>query len=128
MVETLLTGQEQLLLQQKETALWQNELLVLMRINSRLQMEKFMYTEGKISDRNPRFGAKVKAAYSAVRGKTCWCLLTNDILPKETVIGTHLFKHQWKEQVHLIRLADIDDTRNGLPLWKPIEWAFNTSR
>lgn len=64
----------------------------------------------------------------AAEGQYCWCLLTNAKLPYSTVIGAHLFKHKWSQQVHILEIDDINDLRNGLPLWKPIEWAFDTSR
>ncbi len=105
-----------------------HKLLVLTEINSSLQMDQFMYTESKISSHSGHFGPKVKRLYSAQDGDKCWCLLTDDVLPSSTVIGAHLFKHGWKEQIHIIGIDNIDDTRNGLPLWKPIEWAYDTSR
>ena len=106
----------------------QEELMVLTKINSNLQMDEFLYTEGKISQRSSGFSKKVKVAYVAEAGAYCWCLLTDAVLPKQTVVGAHLFKHKWKDRSHVIGIEDIDDTRNGLPVWKPVEWAFDTSR
>lgn len=106
----------------------QDELLVLTKINSNLQMDDFLYTEGKITQWSSGFSERVKGAYVAEAGENSWCLLTNALLPKQTVIGAHLFKHEWKERIHVIGIEDIDDTRNGLPLWKPVEWAFDSSR
>ena len=57
-----------------------------------------------------------------------WCLLTNDVLPDRTVIGGHLFKEEWHQHAHRLGLAEVNDACNGLPLWKPLHWAFNTSR
>ena len=105
-----------------------DKLLILTEINSSLQMDQFMFTEGKISAGNKHFSSIMKQAYWAQTGDQCWCLLMNDMLPGNTVIGAHLFKHKWKDHVHVIGIDDIDDTRNGLPLWKPVEWAFDTSR
>ena len=104
------------------------KLLILTEMNNKLHTDSFLYTEGKISQRSGHFGEKVKKVYKAQAGPNCWCLLTNDVLPKQTVIGAHLFKHEWKERTDIIGIDDIDDTRNGLPLWRPIEWAFDTSR
>ena len=91
-----------------------------------------MYTEGKVTHRNDPlvqfFSRDVKTEYGALQGSDCWCLLTNDVLPSSTVIGSHLFKWEWSEYVHLLGFEDINDVRNGLPLWKPLEWAFDTSR
>ena len=41
---------------------------------------------------------------------------------------SHLFKHAWHDSVGVVGLADIDDERNGLPMFKPMEWAFDSSR
>jgi hypothetical protein len=119
---------DSLLIRQDELLVRQDELFVLAIINSSLQMDQFMYTEGKISRPSGDFGKLVEADYKARSGHNCWCLLTNAVLPSHTVIGGHLFRHQWKEHTHFIGIDDIDDTRNGLPLWKPVEWAFDTSR
>jgi len=106
-----------------------DKLFTLTKINSSFHMDMFMYTAGKITHRSGNFGDRVKKAYKALSADNCcWCLLTDDMLPKETVIGGHLFKYQWKTHTDLIGIPDINDTRNGLPLWKPVEWAFDTGR
>ncbi|KAL3149181.1 hypothetical protein ABBQ32_002012 [Trebouxia sp. C0010 RCD-2024] len=91
-----------------------------------------MYTEGKVTRKNDLlaqlFSRSVKTEYGALQGNKCWCLLTNAVLPSSTVIGFHLFKWEWSEYVHLLGFEDINDVKTGLPLWKPIEWAFDTSR
>ena len=104
----------------------------LVQFNSSMQLDRFMYTEGKVTCKTDldadRFSKKVKRAYGASAGDQCWCLLTDDKLPRSTVIGAHLFKWEWAEDVYLLGVQDIHDTRNGLPLWKPLEWAYDTSR
>ena len=76
-----------------------DKLLVLTEMNDDLHMDNYFYTEGKISSQGSgHFGDKVKKDYKA------------------------------QAAYHIIGIDDIDDTRNGLPLWKPIEWAFDTSR
>ena len=108
------------------------EIKSLLQVHSVLQLDKFMYTEGKVTHKNDPlaqlFSRSVKAEYGALQGRKCWCLLTNATLPSSTVIGSHLFKWQWSEYVHLLGFKDINDVKNGLPLWQPIEWAFDTSR
>ena len=114
--------------------LLQQQTLALVTITSSLQLDDFTYTEGKISRRHDEaaadFSRAVKDAYQAAEAHNgmCWCLLTNDRLPTSTVIGSHLFKWEWRHHCHVVGLADINDVGNGLPLWKPIEWAFDTSR
>ena len=103
-----------------------DEIKSLLQVHSVLQLDKFMYTEGKVTRRNDPlvqlFSRDVKTEYGALQGSDCWCLLTNDVLPSSTVIGSHLFKWEWSEYVHLLGFEDINDVRNGLPLWKPLEW------
>jgi len=108
------------------------EIKGLLEVHGVLQMDKFMYTEGKITRKTDPgaqlFCRHVKTRYGALQGSKCWCLLTNAALPSSTVIGSHLFKWEWSEHVHLLGFEDVNDVRNGLPLWKPLEWAFDTSR
>ena len=108
------------------------EIKSLLQVHSVLQLDRFTYTEGKVTRKNDPlahlFSRSVKAEYGALQGNKCWCLLTNAILPSSTVIGSHLFKWEWAEYVHLLGFEEINDVKNGLPLWKPIEWAFDTSR
>ena len=108
------------------------EIKSLLQVHSVLQLDRFVYTEGKVTRKNDPlaqlFSRSVKAEYGALQGNKCRCLLTNAVLPSSTVIGFHLFKWEWSEYVHLLGFDDIDDVKNGLPLWKPIEWAFDTSR
>lgn len=109
-----------------------DDIMRLLQLNNDITMDRFMYTEGKVTCKNDpgakRFSRRFKVAYDALDHGQCWCLLTNDKLPSSTVIASHLFKWEWAECVHLLGLEDVNDTRNGLPLWKPLEWAFDSSR
>lgn len=42
--------------------------------------------------------------------------------------GSHLFKHCWLANKDLLNLRDINDVRNGLLLFKPLEHAFDDSK
>ena len=54
---------------------------------------------------------------------------TSEALPSKTVIAAHLYKSSWAVFVELaLGFSDIDDVRNGLLLWKPIEHAFDTAQ
>ena len=55
-----------------------------------------------------------------------WCLVLGRKMYNVSV--AHLFKHAWHEHISLVGLDSIDDVRNGLPMFTPIEWAFDTSR
>ena len=57
------------------------------------------------------------------------CMLLNELLPYSSVIAAHLLKREWDYlSRELADVDDVDDVRNGLLLYKPIEWAFDTSR
>lgn len=109
-----------------------HKLTTLMQLYGSLYMDKFAYTEGKITRKDDPgatlFSQSVKSRYGALYKGKCWCLLTDFLLPSATVIGAHLFKWEWSEYVHELGFDSINDVRNGLPLWKPLEWAFDTSR
>jgi hypothetical protein len=53
-------------------------------------------------------------------------MLTGEWLPRKCVIASHLFKKKWAAAASkLLQIADINDVRNGLLLWKPLEHAFD---
>ena len=57
-----------------------------------------------------------------------YCPVTNAFLPDKTVVVMHLFKQIWRDQIDMVGIEHIHDSRNGLPVWIPVEWAFNSSR
>jgi hypothetical protein len=53
-------------------------------------------------------------------------MLTGEWLPRKCVIASHLFKKKWaNEAKRLLQIENINDVRNGLLLWKPLEHAFD---
>ena len=57
------------------------------------------------------------------------CMLLDVLLPYAHVTGAHLLKREWADfSAELADVTDIEDVRNGLLLYKPLEWAFDTSR
>lgn len=69
------------------------EIKNLLQVQSELQLDRFMYTEGKVTcktdDGAQLFSRSIKTQYGALRGSNCWCLLTVDILPSSTVMAAH---------------------------------------
>ena len=55
-----------------------------------------------------------------------YCLILNRKVPKESLVAGHLFKHEWKPVCQQVVGIDIDDARNGIPMIKPLEVAFDT--
>ena len=71
---------------------------------------------------------KLTALEDAPHGKLR-CMLLNELLPYSSVIAAHLLKREWDYlSRQLADVDDVDDARNGLLLYKPLEWAFDTSR
>ena len=71
---------------------------------------------------------KLTALEDAPHGKLR-CMLLNELLPYSSVTAAHLLKREWDYlSRQLADVDDVDDARNGLLLYKPLEWAFDTSR
>lgn len=57
------------------------------------------------------------------------CMLLNLTLPYASVVASHLLKREWDYMSReLANVDDVEDVRNGLLLYKPLQWAFDTSR
>jgi len=56
------------------------------------------------------------------------CLILDCDIPRDSLVVGHIFKHEWAAVSQRIMNFDINDTRNGLPVFKPIEDAFDTLR
>ena len=64
------------------TAAGQEKVLSLLEVISSLQLDEFMYTEGKISRKSDpaaaAFSSNIKSSYHALASHgMCWCLLTD---------------------------------------------------
>ena len=92
--------------------------------------DKFDWTEDHCTrQRSADFVKNVLDFYNALdncRPGERWCLVLGQKLYNVSV--SHLFKHEWHDSIALVGLDNIDDVRNGLPMFEPIEWAFDTSR
>jgi hypothetical protein len=50
-------------------------------------------------------------------------------LPEKTVVASHIFQHKWRNELsRFTTLRDVNDVRNGLLLYKPVEWAFDRAK
>jgi hypothetical protein len=65
-------------------------------------------------------------------GAPDWLLFdmaTGTLLPSSIVIASHIFQHRWEKYLpSFSNFAHINDTRNGLLLYKPVEWAFDRAK
>jgi hypothetical protein len=95
---------------------------------------KFFYTADNQTQNEMRdvsFRAKVfefyydTEAYPALHFK---CMFTGVDLPSKTIIASHLFKFKFGDHCwQLLDFKDINDVRNGLLLFQPLEHAFDRS-
>ncbi|KAL7680627.1 putative HNH nuclease [Plasmopara halstedii] len=79
------------------------------------------------SARSNHFKANLCATYDCNMGSgKLRCMLLDTALPSELVIASHLFrrKNEFLSK-KLMGISDIDDVRNGLLLFKPLEHAFD---
>jgi HNH endonuclease len=66
-------------------------------------------------------GQKLDKVYPMTR-----CMLLDRALPICLVTAGHIFKHAWRDLVmQWMGFADIDDVRNGMLLFKPLEYYFD---
>ena len=93
------------------------------------------YGRSKITKQHdPDFHRNVLTAYGyskeeiSGRSETVHCLILNLPVPESTLIAGHIFKHEWAYVSQIVLGVDIDDPRNGLPLFKPLQDAFDTLR
>ncbi|KAF0688196.1 Aste57867_20171 [Aphanomyces stellatus] len=81
-----------------------------------------------ISSRNPDFKANLCDFYDCYRRKKKWiqCMLLDTSFPASIVTGAHLFRlsNEYLSNC-MMQISDIDDVRNGLLLFKPLEHAFD---
>ena len=83
---------------------------------------------------DPGFRADVLRAYGysgnaiSGRSKTIHCIILGHPVPSSSLIAGHLFKFQWARVSDRLLGVDINDPRNGLPMFKPLEDAFDTLR
>jgi hypothetical protein len=56
-------------------------------------------------------------------------MATGECLPHSIVVASHIFQHKWRGELsRFTSLENINDPRNGLLLYKPVEWAFDRAK
>ena len=100
-----------------------------------LGRDALSYTSGKVTQqRDPSFRHDVLRSYGYTRAQCnnnavkLPCLILDCDIPRDSLVVGHIFKHEWAAVSQRIMNFDINDTRNGLPVFKPIEDAFDTLR
>jgi hypothetical protein len=93
----------------------------------------FDYTDENASvTTQPEFKRSLIALYSnqqkAWNEGRVFCMITQKYLPKPVVIAAHIWKRAWHMVCRKYMEFDVNDSRNGLLLFKPFEWAFDNSK
>ncbi|KAI9351341.1 hypothetical protein BDR26DRAFT_890992 [Obelidium mucronatum] len=57
-----------------------------------------------------------------------YCQFLNIVLPTQQVTCTHIFQKHWFKERRLLNLSEINEPRNLMLLFRPIEIAFDESR
>ena len=100
-------------------------------LSAKLFARTVRYSDSK---RKSQVSSKLKGELVTLQGGSApngllRCMLLNRLLPYAYVIGAHLLKREWGDMSkELADVDDVEDPRNGLLLYKPLEWAFDTSR
>ena len=73
------------------------------------------------------FKDALKRAYDQPEGyENLFDMATGMDLPYSTMVASHIFQWRWRRSLSTFStLSDIDDTCNGLLLYRPVEWAFD---
>lgn len=76
------------------------------------------------------FKTVLKKAYGqSGNDGTLFDMATGVQLPHSTVVAAHIFQRRWHKYLSsLSEFTNIDDARNGLFLYKPVEWAFDRAK
>jgi len=60
---------------------------------------------------------------------TLFDMVTGTELPHGIVVASHIFQYRWRLYLpSFSSITDINDARNGLFLYKPVEWAFDRAK
>jgi hypothetical protein len=116
----------------EQTQQQQQQLLSrMLPLSVQLFLRTFRYSDSNLgSTRSTCFKAQLLEADGQDVGSAhARCYVLNVELPRHLVIGAHLFKREWSYLAkEVLDIDDVDDIRNGLLLYKPLHWAFDSGR
>lgn len=108
------------------------QLSIVQTIQATVDGDALSYSTGKISlKRDRQFVSDVYQAYGysknqANKKKNLWCSVLGADVPRGAMSVGHIFKHEFHASVWAImRFGNIDDPRNAIPMFRPIEVAFD---
>jgi hypothetical protein len=75
------------------------------------------------------FKTLLEAEYQQPDQEDLFDMATGHYLPCDLVVASHIFLYKWRNRMlRHTDFRDINDVRNGLLLYKPVEWAFNRAK
>ncbi|GMF16991.1 unnamed protein product [Phytophthora lilii] len=80
------------------------------------------------TERDGTFKERLCEYYGCFRRKKTWvrCMLLDVAFPRSLVIASHLFRRSNEYlSLAMMQISDIDDAKNGLLLFKPLEYALD---
>lgn len=76
-----------------------------------------------------QFKTLLEAEYQQPDQGGLFDMATGHYLPSDLVVASHIFLQKWHNRIlRYTAFRDINDVRNGLLLYKPVEWAFNRAK
>ncbi|KAL8009890.1 hypothetical protein Plhal710r2_c069g0177121 [Plasmopara halstedii] len=81
-----------------------------------------------LTERDNTFKERLCEYYGCFRRKKAWvrCMLLDVAFPKSLVIASHLFRRSNEYlSLAMMQISDIDHKKNGLLLFKPLEYALD---
>ena len=99
----------------------------MMLITEKLLRHRLLDAPTTVTIRDERFKPKLIRFYECNAGQGMLrCMLLDIAMPSNVVIAAHLFRRANEDlSALMVGIEDIDDVRNGLLLFKPIEKAFD---
>jgi hypothetical protein len=98
-------------------------------LNARLNFENATVASQSRADTQWKFKRLLKREYLQPEIGNLFDMATGTYFPHGSVVASYIFQHKWqKELSQFTSITDIDDPRNGLLLYKPVEWAFDRAK
>jgi hypothetical protein len=92
------------------------------------------FEDATVASRNrdetqPKFKALLREEYDQPEDGKLFDMATGIRLPHSIVVASHIFQYNWRNELtRFTSLTDINDVRNALLLYKPVEWAFDRAK
>jgi HNH endonuclease len=98
-------------------------------VKEALNFDKASIASKSRSEVQVDFKTRLKTEYNQPDKGNLFDMATGECLPHSVVVAAHIFQHNWRGKLSkYTSLTDINDVRNGLLLYKPVEWAFDRAK